>query len=32
MKKRLMIALWSFGIFYGSLFFIGIIYWNGSFT
>jgi hypothetical protein len=26
MKKRLMIALWSFGIFYGSLFFFGILY------
>jgi len=26
MKKRLMIALWSFGIFYGLLFFFGILY------
>jgi hypothetical protein len=26
MKKRLMVALWSFGIFYGLLFFFGILY------
>jgi hypothetical protein len=26
MKTRLMIALWSFGIFYGLLFFFGILY------
>lgn len=26
MKKRFMIVLWSFGIFYGCLFFFGILY------
>ena len=26
MKKRLMIALRSFGVFYGSVFFVGILY------
>jgi hypothetical protein len=26
MKKRFMIVLWSFGIFYGCLFFVGILY------
>jgi hypothetical protein len=26
MKKRFMIVLWSFGIFYGCLFFVGLLY------